>query len=46
LPGLYNYAYGTLTLFAVLTLKFTRRQRRFHPTPMGFLALLAIKIVG
>ena len=42
---LYDYAYGALALFTVLTLKFTRRKRGFKATPMDFLVLLIALIV-
>jgi UDP-GlcNAc:undecaprenyl-phosphate GlcNAc-1-phosphate transferase len=40
LLAVYNYAFGALALFTVLTLKFTRRQKGFKVTPMDFLILM------
>ena len=41
----YDYAFGALALFTVLTLKSTRRQKGFKPTPMDFLILLIALVV-
>jgi len=41
----YNYAFGALALFTVMTLKFTRRQRGFRATPMDFLIFLIALVV-
>jgi UDP-GlcNAc:undecaprenyl-phosphate GlcNAc-1-phosphate transferase len=41
----YNLAYGVLVCFVILTLKFTRRRRGFHPTPMDFLVLFLALVV-
>ncbi len=36
----YNLSFGLLTVFVMVTLKFTRRRKGFRPTPMDFLILL------
>ena len=41
----YDYAYGALALFTVLTLKFTRRKKGFKATPMDFLILVIALVV-
>jgi hypothetical protein len=41
----YDYAFGVLTLFTVLTLKFTRRKKDFKATPMDFLILVVAIVV-
>jgi UDP-GlcNAc:undecaprenyl-phosphate/decaprenyl-phosphate GlcNAc-1-phosphate transferase len=38
--AVYDYAFGALALFTVMTLKFTRREKGFKATPMDFLILL------
>jgi UDP-GlcNAc:undecaprenyl-phosphate GlcNAc-1-phosphate transferase len=38
--AVYNYAYGALAFFTVLTLRFTRRRKGFKATPMDFLILV------
>lgn len=45
LAGLYNLSFGFLVFFAVLTLKFTRRQNGFKSTPMDFLILFIALVV-
>lgn len=42
---LYDYAYGALAFFTVMTLKFTRRQKGFKATPMDFLILVIALVV-
>ena len=47
-PGMltaYNYAFGVLALFTVMTLKATRRQKGFKATPMDFLILVIALVV-
>jgi UDP-GlcNAc:undecaprenyl-phosphate GlcNAc-1-phosphate transferase len=47
-PGMlaaYNYAFGALALFTVMTLKVTRRQKGFKATPMDFLILVIALVV-
>jgi UDP-GlcNAc:undecaprenyl-phosphate/decaprenyl-phosphate GlcNAc-1-phosphate transferase len=47
-PGMlvaYNYAFGALALFTVMTLKATRRQKGFKATPMDFLILVIALVV-
>jgi len=41
----YNLSFGLLTLFVMVTLKFTRRREGFKPTPMDFLILLIALVV-
>jgi UDP-GlcNAc:undecaprenyl-phosphate GlcNAc-1-phosphate transferase len=41
----YNLAYGVLVCFVFLTLKFTRRRKGFHATPMDFLVLFLALVV-
>jgi UDP-GlcNAc:undecaprenyl-phosphate GlcNAc-1-phosphate transferase len=41
----YDYAFGALALFTVMTLKFTRRKKGFKATPMDFLILLIALVV-
>ena len=41
----YNYAFGALAFFTVMTLKFTRRQKGFKATPMDFLILVIALVV-
>jgi len=42
---LYHAAFGLLSLFLVLTLKFTRRQKGFKATPTDFLILVIALVV-
>jgi UDP-GlcNAc:undecaprenyl-phosphate GlcNAc-1-phosphate transferase len=47
-PGMltaYNYAFGALALFTVMTLKVTRLQKGFRATPMDFLILVIALVV-
>ncbi len=41
----YNYAYGLLAFFTVLTLKFTRRRKGFKAAPMDFLIVVLALVV-
>jgi UDP-GlcNAc:undecaprenyl-phosphate GlcNAc-1-phosphate transferase len=41
----YNLCFGVLIIFAVLTLKFTRRKKGFKITPMDFLILFIALVV-
>jgi len=41
----YNLSLGVLTLFVLLTLKFTRRRKGFKPAPVDFLILLIALVV-
>jgi len=41
----YQYAYGLLAFFTVLTLRFTRRKKGFKATPMDFLVLVIALVV-
>lgn len=45
LLAFYDYAYGALAFFTVMTLKFTRRQKGFKTTPMDFLILVIALVV-
>ena len=42
---IYNLAFAALAMFAVLTLKFTRRKKGFKATPMDFLILVIALVV-
>ena len=43
---LYNIYLGLLALFIVLTLKFTRRQKGFRPSPMDFLIVFIVLVAS
>ncbi len=42
---IYNFSFGVLALFVILTLKFTRREKGFKTTPMDFLILFIVLVV-
>jgi UDP-GlcNAc:undecaprenyl-phosphate GlcNAc-1-phosphate transferase len=42
---LYNLAFGVLVVFIILTLKYTKRQKGFKPTPMDALILIVALVV-
>jgi UDP-GlcNAc:undecaprenyl-phosphate GlcNAc-1-phosphate transferase len=41
----YNFSFGILAVFVLLTLKFTRRRKGFKVTPMDFLILFIALVV-
>jgi len=43
--NVYNLSFGVLALFAILTLKFTRRQQGFKVSPVDFLILFIALVV-